>query len=136
MKILLSRERLRYSSQWQFSMLVGQNHSLVVRMAEMVRARPARVGKGESSGLGTGTEGWVKYQLSNPGCEPELVFIHWNNPFVWDRDTKPMDFSVTTTDVTPSCDADMGHWDAPGDFRTEGPIHLRRSHEIRARFSG
>lgn len=71
----------------------------------------------ESSGIGTGTEGWVKYQLSNPApCVPELVFIYWDNPFAWAGDTKPIDFSVTTTDVTPACDPGNSHWDTPGGF--------------------
>jgi hypothetical protein len=33
----------------------------------------------ESSGLGTGTEGWVKYQASGVG---DIITIYWDNPFV------------------------------------------------------
>src|SRR5271167_51045 len=71
----------------------------------------------ESSGVATGTEAWVKYQITNPGpCAPELLFIYWDNPFVWDNGTQAMNFSVTTTDVTPPCDADQGQWDTSGGF--------------------
>jgi hypothetical protein len=78
----------------------------------------------ESSGIGTGTEGVVTYQISNPRgdppvfCQPELVFIHWNNPFVWRDATNPLEYWVTTTDV--------GQHDWPGgdrhDAGTNPPI--------------
>jgi hypothetical protein len=60
----------------------------------------------ESSGLGTGTEAWVKYLLENTDgpCLPELVYIHWDNPFIWGPHTQPLDKSVGTSDVTPPCD--------------------------------
>jgi hypothetical protein len=74
----------------------------------------------ESAGIGTGTEGWVKYQIENTDadlkadptgrtlCLQELVYIHWDNPFIWDPlgHTKPIDFTVSTTDVTPPCNSD------------------------------
>src|SRR5579864_4671023 len=67
---------------------------------------PATIKKGttvtlqsESSGIGTGTEGWVTYQITNPTpCVPELVYVYWDNPFVWANDTKAVNGSVTTTD--------------------------------------
>ncbi|MBV8843978.1 MAG: hypothetical protein JO307_14310 [Bryobacterales bacterium] len=69
----------------------------------------------ESSGIATGTEGWVKYQITNPtSCVPELVYIYWDNPFVWANDTQAVNYSVTTTDVNPPCDG--GQWDTPGGF--------------------
>jgi hypothetical protein len=59
----------------------------------------------ESSGFLTETEGLVKYRISNPApCQLELVFIYWNNPFVWQGGsdgTKVIQYSVTTTDVAP-----------------------------------
>lgn len=86
----------------------------------------------ESCGIGTGTEGWVKYQISNPvtGCVPELVFIYWDNPFAWRNDTKAIDFSVTTTDVTPVCDGDQGQWDPPGGFPHGGTNPSLCTHEL------
>jgi hypothetical protein len=90
----------------------------------------------ESEGFLTGTEGWVKYVIQNddlrPGaqndtqkCPQELVFIHWDNPFVWpsspDLDTFPLERSVGISDVTPSCDADKGIWtEAPEDAIPKG----------------
>ncbi len=64
----------------------------------------------------TGTEGWVKYILEatsmdpsgNTVPSPELVYIHWDNPFVWDKGTTPIYPSVTVTDVTPPCNANQG----------------------------
>jgi hypothetical protein len=70
--------------------------------------------EGESSGVLQGTEGWVKYEINNNGnfksCSAELVYIHWDNPFVWDK-TNPLDYSLTMTDVTPPCNANEGKWD-------------------------
>jgi hypothetical protein len=68
----------------------------------------------ESSGIGTGTEAWVKYLLTNNGvdfmtgqsCVPELVFIHWDNPFIWSPHLEPVQKSVGTVDVPPPCDDD------------------------------
>jgi hypothetical protein len=67
----------------------------------------------ESSGIATGTEAWVKYLLNTTDsdfatgqpCLPELVYIHWDNPFVWGPHTKPIpDHTVGTSDVTTPCD--------------------------------
>jgi hypothetical protein len=78
----------------------------------------------ESAGIGTGTEGWVKYQIENTDsdlkadptgktlCVQQLVYIHWDNPFIWDSGTKPIDFTVSTSDVTPPCNSDKGVWGA------------------------
>ncbi|MGH6813365.1 MAG: hypothetical protein ACREDM_13855 [Methylocella sp.] len=88
----------------------------------------------ESSGIATGTEGWVKYQLSNfDPCQPELVFIYWDNPFIWSftgTPTNTFDHSVTTTDVTPVCDADKGQWDIPGGFPHGGTNPPSCTHEL------
>jgi hypothetical protein len=93
---------------------------------------PQRIGpkscgswEAESSGIATGTEGWVKYEVQNTGegCVPELVFIYWDNPFVWASSTRAIDFSVTTADVTPPCDEDRGRWDAGGSVFPHGGIN-------------
>lgn len=64
----------------------------------------------ESAGVGTGTEAWVKYLLENTDspCLPELVYIHWDNPFIWpDSDVKKREkHSVGTSDVPTPCDPD------------------------------
>ncbi|MCW2651661.1 MAG: hypothetical protein JWR32_2637 [Mycobacterium sp.] len=63
----------------------------------------------ESSGIATGTEGWVKYELSadpNTKCFNELVYIHWDNPFVYSSGTTPLDGFppwCPTGDVTAAC---------------------------------
>lgn len=72
----------------------------------------------ESGGIATGTEGWVKYMIGNTDvdflsgnlCRPELVYIHWDNPFIWADDTKPIDPQVSTSDVAvPSgCEEEKG----------------------------
>jgi hypothetical protein len=82
----------------------------------------------ESSGLGTGTEGWVKYVIENTDfdsrtvtrCPQELVYIHWDNPFVWNN-TNPIDFTVSYSDVTPPCDADKGVWTFPSHGEGSSP---------------
>jgi hypothetical protein len=87
--------------------------------------------KGQSSSIGRGTEGWVKYQISNPAssgdpprlCLPELLFIYWDNPFVWAGDTKAIDYWVTTTDV--------GQLDSPGgDRHDQGTNPPGCTHEL------
>jgi hypothetical protein len=86
----------------------------------------------ESSGIATGTEAWFTYQINNPAqvqdanghvlnCVPELVYIYWDNPFVWDNGTQAVSGSVTTTDRKPDCLPDKNNWDAfkwdtPGGF--------------------
>ena len=77
----------------------------------------------ESAGVLRGTEGWVKYlrpktDINGKECPlTELVYIHWNNPFVWSPDTKPtdlIDYQCVTSDVKPPCKADQGVWSFPG----------------------
>jgi hypothetical protein len=84
----------------------------------------------ESQGVGIGTEAWVKYQISNPDiigipavhCQPELVFIYWDNPFVWKHDTKVIDYEVTTPDV--------GQYDEPGGDHHPGTNPPGCTHEV------
>jgi hypothetical protein len=79
-----------------------------------------------SAGFLTGTEGWVRYQIENHDddpvqptppppqmpvkCRPELVYIHWTNPFIWNPNTNfPEDilnYNIWTSDVDPHCDKD------------------------------
>jgi hypothetical protein len=75
----------------------------------------------------TGTEGWIKYIIDNNAsdstgqlCAKELVYIHWDNPLIWDNDTKPLDFAVVPYDVTPPCDQNMPGYtlSTPGEFNT------------------
>ncbi len=91
-----------------------------------IQPRTQGAWESESSGIGTGTQGWVKYLIENTDydsnstnapqslCRQELAYIQWDNPFVWANDTQPIFFSVSTSDVTPPCDADKGVWDFPG----------------------
>jgi hypothetical protein len=79
----------------------------------------------ESSGIATGTEGWVKYLIGNTDsdltadptgktpCRQELVYVHWDNPFVWSSGTVPIDFTVSTSDIPPPCNSDKGVWGFP-----------------------
>jgi hypothetical protein len=71
----------------------------------------------ESSDIGTTTQGWVKYEITNgafPQCVPELVYISWNNPFLWTPSTKAINHSITTGDATPDCDKGKGQWQHGG----------------------
>jgi hypothetical protein len=65
--------------------------------------------RSESAGIATGTEGWVKYVIGNQ----ELVYIYWDNPFVWADSTKPIVFTVSTSDITPPCDQDRAGSEFP-----------------------
>jgi len=63
--------------------------------------------------IATGTEGWVKYQLTPPApSPPELVYIHWDNPYVWSSGTNPSDQQVSTNDVKPPCNSNKGAWNS------------------------
>jgi hypothetical protein len=66
-----------------------------------------------SGGIFTGTEGWVKYVIppdpeevdqnspAHSKCPGELLYIYWNNPFVWDDDTRPIGWGTHMEDITP-----------------------------------
>jgi hypothetical protein len=69
--------------------------------------------------IATGTEGWVKYEITaGPASAdgpptPELVYVHWDNPYVWAGGTNPCEFSVTTNDKPPKslpCNSDQAVW--------------------------
>jgi len=78
----------------------------------------ADVWQTESFGFATGTEGWIKYLIGDTTdpktgepCVKEMIYIHWNNPFVWAHSTNPIDnpsSMVRTSDVSPPCDDDGG----------------------------
>jgi hypothetical protein len=67
----------------------------------------------ESAGIGTGTEGWVKYNLNDP-VNPdasEQVYVHWQVPYIGTPVIPGYDQSssqVSLADVTPHCDAPEG----------------------------
>jgi hypothetical protein len=94
----------------------------------------------ESSGIATGTEGWVKYlikntdgdpRFTNQSCPEEMVYIHWDNPFVWptsidDPKQFPLQPLVATSNVPPPCDADRSNeWNGVG-----GTLPRSCSHEL------
>jgi hypothetical protein len=65
----------------------------------------------ESSGIMTGTEGWVKYAITDVvNNTTEQLYLHWSNPY-YDAPTFPSQAGdnpsaqVSVTDVTPHCDA-------------------------------
>jgi hypothetical protein len=81
-----------------------------------IMSKTAGSWQSESHGLATGTEGWVKYELAAPPNTaspppPELVYVHWDNPFVWGNGTQPSDQQVSVEDVTPACNKNKGAWD-------------------------
>jgi len=87
----------------------------------------------------TGTEAWVIYQLdaTDPTdssiSAPELVYIHWDNPFVWDKGTTPIDYQVVTTSVTPYCDRGPFYDGIPigfDDTRAPKPVIRPAWHEL------
>jgi hypothetical protein len=85
------------------------------RPTSQIAPRSRGAWQSESSGIGTGTEGWVKYLIgSGAPCPEELIYIHWDNPFVWVGSTNPIDFSVGTSDITPPCNSDIGVRGFPG----------------------
>ena len=57
--------------------------------------------------IATGTEGWVQYMIGNTDvdflsgklCLPEVVYIHWDNPFIPGSDTKPIEAQVSTSPI-------------------------------------
>lgn len=94
----------------------------------------------ESDGFMTGTEGRVKYLIQNTDvdvngtpCLSELVYIHWDNPFLWSSDQANhlIDYQVVTTDVKPPCNADQGVWTNPSGGAGSGGLSSQRCrHEI------
>jgi hypothetical protein len=98
-----------------------------------INAMNSAIWESHDDGWFRGTEGWVKYQITNSGvnvnCVPELLYVHWNNPFVWDGGTKPADWNVTTTDQRPPCHEDQGSWDPPGGFPHGGTNPQECTHQ-------
>jgi len=88
--------------------------------------------------IATGTEGWIKYEISPNPADPcagsaekgprnrELVYIHWDNPYVWSNGTNPSDQQVSTNDVSPPCNKGKSPWDG-GTF---GNQPLPATHEL------
>jgi hypothetical protein len=63
--------------------------------------------RSESSGIATGTEGYVKYAIpsfdrNNNPTQDEL-YIYWDNPFVGNTQGRAQ---VSTADIQPDCDFD------------------------------
>lgn len=85
-----------------------------------IEPRSERAWQSESSGIATGTEGWVKYGIGVPplvipgGPPPEpvlrdTVYVYWDNPYLGaplesELATKTKGF-VSVGDVRPDCDA-------------------------------
>lgn len=108
----------------------GGNWTDLWRPPQQIQPKSHGQWQTESAGLATGTEGWVKYLIENTDddltadptgntlCRQELVYIHWDNPFVWDDGTKPIDFSISTSDISPPCNKDKGVWGFPAGGRS------------------
>lgn len=70
----------------------------------------------ESAGVGTGTEGWIKYGIydglgraDDGKAHGNLVYVAWDNPFIL-SDKTPLDFGTRTSDnIEPPCGADWGN---------------------------
>jgi hypothetical protein len=89
---------------------------------DQIQSKEAGAWETQSDGFLTGTEGWVKYLIAtrDPRCAQQLVYIHWDNPFVWSGHTNPIDFQVSNSDIKPPCDSDKGVWGVPGGFSPGG----------------
>src|SRR5262249_13446400 len=62
----------------------------------------------QNKGPITGTEGWVKYLMTPHNlvntaekCKTYLLYIYWDNPFIWDNETRNrvFDFKMSTSDM-------------------------------------
>jgi hypothetical protein len=81
---------------------------------DLIKSKTHGTWQSESSGIATGTEGWVKYAIGNLA---DVVYIYWDNPFIWGKSTIPLDLLskdkpqtrslVAVTNVTPPCDTDQ-----------------------------
>jgi hypothetical protein len=88
---------------------------------DQIQSKTHGAWQSQSDGFLTGTEGWVKYLIAtkDPRCTQQLVYIHWDNPFVWNN-TTPIDFQVSDSDIKPPCDSDKGVWGVAGGFPSGG----------------
>lgn len=64
----------------------------------------------------TGIEGFVKYTcpqaaFTGDGTPPpstsELVYIHWDNPYIWGKHTNPIDPRTSVSNVSAPCGGDV-----------------------------
>lgn len=96
-----------------------------------IKAMNSASWQSESHGFLTGTEGWVKYEIpanTITQTPPELVFIHWDNPYIWSNGTTPCEQQVSMNDVKPSCKSNKGAWDN-GSFGGQ-PVTTNPAHEL------
>jgi hypothetical protein len=84
----------------------------------------------QDDGIFTGTEGWVKYTcpqtaFTGTGTPPpgasELVYIHWDNPYIWGENTNPIDPSTSISNISAPCDEFSWPGGASGTFATITP---------------
>lgn len=72
-----------------------------------INAGEERGFQGESGTIVSGTEGWVKYGITNnsDGSIPGLIYLYWNNPYLGVTYQK---LSLSGSDVRADCDPDEG----------------------------
>jgi hypothetical protein len=104
----------------------------------IIEAKTEQAWQAESSGIATGTEGYVKYKIGKvplvvpggPPPKPELadtIYIYWNNPFVGVTSAKG---SSSVSDVHPDCDApDESQGTTFADPNSQFEVHSTRHTE-------
>ncbi|SEE87461.1 hypothetical protein [Streptomyces sp. Ag109_O5-10] len=72
-----------------------------------INAGEERGFQGESGTIVSGTEGWVKYGITNTsdGSIPGLIYLYWDNPYFGVTHQK---ISLSGADVRADCDPDEG----------------------------
>jgi hypothetical protein len=82
-----------------FDHLCGGDWTPSLRPPDSIADAQQVAWRSESSGVGTGTEGYVKYSIEGVG---DTVYIYWDNPFLFGETHAKG--GVSTTDVEPDCD--------------------------------
>ena len=91
-------------SHWPYDPCHGSWSSDELKPPGLIWPKTKVTWQSESSdfSIATGTEGWVKFEIFNRAfrnrtgteCALQVVYIHWNNPFIWGPNTKPLDVEV------------------------------------------
>lgn len=82
-----------------FDHLCGGDWTPSLRPPDSIPVGAEVTWRSESSGVGTGTEAYVKYRIEGVG---DTVYIYWDNPFL--GGVTQAKGQVSTEDVQPDCD--------------------------------
>jgi hypothetical protein len=112
MPIRMVRMTVRNATSFILTKFKGDNNTLChgsftdpFSFPQTINAGDSATWEAESSGVATGTEGWVKYQVTGVG---DIITFYWTNPFVGNTFFGFQATSVDSVDPKQRWSADCG----------------------------